>query len=187
VYYCFPTEQRDRFGGREAAQRFLATASHVSCLPDPERWSSAVAAGPCATFACSDAWVDRPIGEGVALIGDAGGYNNPLIGQGLSLALRDAGRLSDLLVDEDDTRSALDRYAAERGERARRARIACLLDVWVNDAFHVQDPDERDRRYERIEADDVLKPLSDGSWLGFELLDRTPEDEEVRARLLATA
>jgi 2-polyprenyl-6-methoxyphenol hydroxylase-like FAD-dependent oxidoreductase len=74
VYYCMPTEQRDRFGGRDASQRFLATAAEVSCLPEPERWASAVAAGPCATFPCADAWVDRPIGDRVVLIGDAGGY-----------------------------------------------------------------------------------------------------------------
>ena len=186
VYYCMPTEQRDRFAGREAAQRFLAAAPQVPSLPDPDRWSSGIAAGPCATFACEDAWADRPIGDGLVLIGDAGGYNNPLIGQGLSLAVRDAGRLCDLLLADPNTQSALERYAVERTERTRRARIACLMDVWVNDGFRVQDPSERTRRYERIEADDVLKPLSDGSWLGFESLPSTPADEEVRERLFTT-
>jgi hypothetical protein len=101
--------------------------------------------------------------------------------------VRDAGRLSDLLLADEDTPAALERYAAERTERTRRARIACLMDVWVNDGFRTQDPAERNRRYHRIEADDVLKPLSDGGWLGFEQLERTPSDDEVRDRLFAAA
>ena len=36
-----------------------------------------------------DTWTDRPLGEGLALIGDAAGSSDPHIGQGLSIALRD--------------------------------------------------------------------------------------------------
>lgn len=62
-------------------------------------WAEAVPAGPCRTFAADDTWTDQPYTDGVVLIGDAGGYNNPLIGQGLSLALRDARAVAEILLD----------------------------------------------------------------------------------------
>jgi len=188
LYFCVPTEQRQRFSGADGAARFLSTAAQVSSLPDPERWSSATPAGPCATFACADAWVDRPFVDGVVLIGDAGGYNNPLIGQGLSLAVRDAGVLADLLrTNGGATRAALESYGAERTERLRRARVSCLVDTWANDGFRVQDPQERGRLHARSEADEVLAALMDAQWKGFDIVKHTPSDEEARERLFATA
>jgi menaquinone-9 beta-reductase len=188
LYFCFPTEQRHRFAGADGAERFLSTAAQVPSLPDAERWASATPAGPCATFACADTWVDRPFADGVALIGDAGGYNNPLIGQGLSLAVRDAGVLTDhLLADGGATRAAVAAYGAERTERLRRARISCLLDSWAHDGINMQDPDERARRYDRMESDEVLAPLMAAQWKGFDLVPRTPSDGEARARLFASA
>jgi 2-polyprenyl-6-methoxyphenol hydroxylase-like FAD-dependent oxidoreductase len=186
LYFCIPTEQRHRFSGADGAERFLSTAAQVPSLPDPERWASATPAGPCATFACADAWVDQPYVDGVVLIGDAGGYNNPLIGQGLSLAVRDAGVLADLLrTDGSKTRTALEAYGAERTERLRRARVSCLVDAWANDGFQVQDPKERGRLYARAEADEVLAGLMDAQWRGFDTVTHTPSDEEARERLFA--
>lgn len=187
VYFCMPTEQRDRFAGRDAAERFLRSSALVP-LPGPKRWAAATAAGPCATFTCEDTWVDRPYSDGVVLIGDAGGHNNPLIGQGLSLAVRDAGVLADLLRTECvATPAALEGYGEERTERLRRARISCLVDTWANDGFHVQDPQERSRRYERTGADEILSSLMDAQWRGFDVVPRTPSDDEARERLFATA
>ena len=57
--------------------------------------------GPCATFTGEDHRVDLPFAEGVVLIGDAAGYNDPLIGQGLSLALRDTFILSEILLSAE--------------------------------------------------------------------------------------
>jgi len=187
LYFCMPTEQRQRFAGPQGSQRFLSTAAQVTSLPKAERWASATPAGPCATFACADAWVDRPFADGVVLIGDAGGYNNPLIGQGLSLAVRDAGVLADRLVATDGgTRAAVEAYAAERTKRLRRARVSCLVDTWANDGFHVQDPEERGRLEARVEADEVLAALMDAQWKGFDIVTHTPSDEEARERMFAT-
>jgi flavin-dependent dehydrogenase len=33
-----------------------------------------------------DTWTETPYVEGIVLIGDAGGYNDPIIGEGRSLA-----------------------------------------------------------------------------------------------------
>ena len=122
------------------------------------------------------------------MIGDAGGHNNPLIGQGLSLAVRDAGVLADLLRTEGSrTPAVLEAYGVERTERLRRARISCLVDTWANDGFHVQDPQERSRRYERTQVDEVLAALMDAQWKGFDAVPRTPSDDEAHERLLANA
>ena len=59
-------------------------------------------AGPCATFSGEQTWCDQPYADGVVLLGDAGGYDDPVDGQGLSLALRDVRQLSELLLATDD-------------------------------------------------------------------------------------
>ena len=187
LYLCVPTKQRDRFLGRAAAQRFLDAVGTIRCLPRAERWSRARPAGPCATFTCEDSHVDRVGVPGVVLIGDAGGYNNPLIGQGQSLAVRDAGSLADvLLADGLASQAGLEAYGAERTERLRRARIAALIEVWANHSFEVQDPEERQLRYNRAFSDEVLRGLMEGQMLGFESLEHIPSDSEARERLLAT-
>ena len=183
LYFCMPNEQRGRFSGQGGATAFLDTCRLMTSLPDAAPWSRARVAGPCATFSCEDTWVEKPDDEGVVLIGDAAGWNNPLIGQGLSLAVRDAGTLSDALLTSGITPEALAAYGADRSERLRRARIACLVEVWANDHFQTQDPAERRRRYERIAGDDLLTALDDAQWTGFERLPETPSDEVVHERL----
>jgi len=57
------------------------------------------------------------------LAGDAAGYNDPNIGQGLSLAMRDVRVLSDVLLGSKDwSPAALRPYGEERCERLRRQR-----------------------------------------------------------------
>jgi hypothetical protein len=47
-------------------------------------------AGPCATYPGGEIWTDRPFVEGVVLIDGAAGWNDPIIGEGLSIARRGA-------------------------------------------------------------------------------------------------
>jgi 2-polyprenyl-6-methoxyphenol hydroxylase-like FAD-dependent oxidoreductase len=89
--------------------------------------TSATPAGPCATYPGDDTWTARPFTEGVVLVGDAAGYNDPVIGQGLSIALRDARIVRDLVLDGARTPDAFATYGVERTERMRRLRF--LADV----------------------------------------------------------
>jgi menaquinone-9 beta-reductase len=118
--YLFPDMQDpQRFAGPKGSDRFIA-ASALPGVPKSEMWAEAIPAGPCRTFGADDTWTDRPYTHGVVLIGDAGGYNNPLIGQGLSLALRDVRALTEVLLDEPAGVAgprALAHYGAERAER----------------------------------------------------------------------
>ena len=61
--------------------------------------AKAIPAGPCATYPGDDTWTDTPYAPGVVLIGDAAGHNDPIIGQGLSIAMRDARMVRDLVLD----------------------------------------------------------------------------------------
>lgn len=100
----------------------------VESLPHAEALSAATPIGPCASFPMTDTWTRRPYGAGAVLVGDAAGWSNPVTGQGLAVAMRDAKVLTDLLVSGQPwDATLLDSYAAERFERMRRLRFASVL------------------------------------------------------------
>jgi menaquinone-9 beta-reductase len=57
------------------------------------------------------------------LIGDAAGHNDPGIGCGLSVAMRDARRVRDLVLAGARSADDFVPYGAERFERIRRLRL----------------------------------------------------------------
>jgi 2-polyprenyl-6-methoxyphenol hydroxylase-like FAD-dependent oxidoreductase len=82
----------------------------------------------------------------VVLIGDAAGYNDPLIGQGLSLALRDARVLSEIqLTTERWSTESLWPYADERRKRVQRVRLTAALMAELYGSFGPQSVVRRQR------------------------------------------
>ena len=128
LYLMHDIAQRGRFAGpgREAA--FL-DAYRLRCLPDPEQFRAARPAGPCAFYPMNDSWTDGgPCAPGVVLIGDAAGWNDPIIGQGLSIAMRDVRMVADVVrAGPDRSAAAFAPYVAERRERMRRLRVAAAV------------------------------------------------------------
>ncbi len=123
LYTCHPNEQATRWAGRAGAQRFAETFAGLRSVPDALGLAEVRPAGPCGTYGGEQTWCDEPYADGVVLIGDAGGYDDPVDGQGLSLALRDVRQLSELLLSSDDwTRATLRRYGEQHAERLRRMR-----------------------------------------------------------------
>ena len=53
----------------------------------------------------NDSWCDKICleCEGVILIGDAAGWNDPIIGQGLAISMRDARLVSQILENRSDS------------------------------------------------------------------------------------
>jgi 2-polyprenyl-6-methoxyphenol hydroxylase-like FAD-dependent oxidoreductase len=97
--------------GRGARRRFL----EAFAAPFPEgAMRNARAVGPAAFFPASDVYPDRVAGEGIVLIGDAAGANDPSQGQGLALAFRDVRELSYLLTTEGDWQRAIEAFARWR-------------------------------------------------------------------------
>ena len=89
VYLCPGVSQADRFTGNGNVDHFLADCE-FACLPFGKELAAGRQDGPLATYPGDDTWIDRPFGPGAVLIADAAGYSNPIVGQGLSIAMHDA-------------------------------------------------------------------------------------------------
>lgn len=71
----------------------------------------------------TDTWTATPFVDGVVLMGDAAGWSNPVTGQSLAVALRDANVFTRLLLDNDGWDiEMLEAYATER-----KARMDALI------------------------------------------------------------
>jgi 2-polyprenyl-6-methoxyphenol hydroxylase-like FAD-dependent oxidoreductase len=141
VYVCTGLSGRHRFAGPDGTARFLEACA-VTSYPWSEQVVTATPAGPCATYPGDDTWCAEPYVDGAVLIGDAAGHNDPIVGQGLSIALRDARTVRDLVLDGARTADAFAAYGAERMARMTRLRLAA--DVMA--ATNAEDADNRDAR-----------------------------------------
>jgi len=129
VYIVTGLSGQHRFSGPHGTEQFLAACTQ-SGYPWGEQVAAAVPAGPCATYPGDDTWTDSPYVDGVVLIGDAAGHNDPIIGQGLSIALRDARIVRDLVIDGARSAQEFAPYGTERSGRMERVRfIADVLAV----------------------------------------------------------
>jgi menaquinone-9 beta-reductase len=184
VYLAFGTEHPRRFAGAAGVRRFLDTAV-LDAVPNREAWAEASAVGPCRTFPADDTWTDRPFAEGVVLIGDAAGYTNPLIGQGLGLALRDVRALRELLREDPSLGSrALVDYGTRRAERMRRVRFLAQLHAYVWVTFGASGRALRRRVAERWQDDPSLRVASVGIFTGPDRLDPRVCTDGFRRRYL---
>lgn len=144
LYLCPGVSEKHRFSGPGGLEEFRRSSA-FSCLPFGDSLPKATPIGPLATYPGDDSWAPVPYADGVVLIGDAAGYNDPIIGQGLSISMRDARSVRDAVRDAGpgtggfDT-GAFQAYAAERLERMRRVRYVATL----MSASYGHDPVERD-------------------------------------------
>ena len=184
LYFCFPTKQRSRFAGPGGPARFLAE-SNLRCLEGVADWAAAVQAGPCATFPGEDSRAPNPMAEGVVLIGDAAGYENPPQGQGLAMAMQDVFEVSETLLEDSLSEVDLSAYGTRRATRQRLANIGTALEVWTNEGCIVQDPAERAARSEYIAADELLAQLAVCFMTGFDALPQDLTHSDLAGRLAA--
>jgi 2-polyprenyl-6-methoxyphenol hydroxylase-like FAD-dependent oxidoreductase len=97
-------------------------------------------------FVGYDELVAPSAADGVVLLGDAGGYDDPVDGQGLSLAMRDVRQLSELLLATDDwTVAGLRPYGQQRTERLRRMRRVSRTYAALMTTFTADGRARRDR------------------------------------------
>jgi len=136
LYLMWNVANKNRFAGAEGARRFL-DAFRLRCLPYGEAIAQAEPIGPCATYPMYDTYMDQPFVEGGVLIGDAAGWNDPIIGQGLSIAMRDARIVSEILLADTQhwSPNMFTPYAVERTERLRRLRISARLTTDMRATF----------------------------------------------------
>jgi 2-polyprenyl-6-methoxyphenol hydroxylase-like FAD-dependent oxidoreductase len=135
LYLLHDVAQRGRFAGPDRDTAFL-DAFRFRCLPDADVFRAARPAGPCAFYPMNDTWTAGPYAPGVVLIGDAAGWNDPIIGQGLSIALRDVRLVAEIVrAGPDRSVEAFAPYVQERRERMRRLRIAAEVQTALAATF----------------------------------------------------
>jgi 2-polyprenyl-6-methoxyphenol hydroxylase-like FAD-dependent oxidoreductase len=156
VYGAFSLHDRARFIGTEGPRHFLDSV-RMPCSPNGARIAEGEPAGPLRAYLNSDAWTDEPYARGAVLVGDAAGWNDPLIGLGLSITYRDVRIVSDLLKTSDDWSPELfEPYAEERRERMRRLRFVARLTASLDAEFGDKARARRQSYFKRAAADPML-------------------------------
>jgi 2-polyprenyl-6-methoxyphenol hydroxylase-like FAD-dependent oxidoreductase len=162
LYLVPGMKQKARFAGRDGLAEFMRS-TNFACLPFGERLANATPIGPLATYAGDDTWTEPPYTDGVVLIGDAAGYNSPIIGQGLSIAMRDARAVRDAIRSGESLPNGFSAYGAERAERMRRLRAGAIF----MSAVAADDCDNRIARrakfFELQQTDPTIMAML-GSW-----------------------
>jgi 2-polyprenyl-6-methoxyphenol hydroxylase-like FAD-dependent oxidoreductase len=186
LYLLYSARQPHRFTGDHGVRSFL-DAFCLHALPEGgEALARSRPAGPCAAYPMHDTWTDEPYVPGAILIGDAAGYNDPIIGQGLAIALRDARTVAELLIASDDwSPAALRPYAAERAERMRRLRFTAALATHLRTTFS-SDGRRRRRRFHDLSlaGDEITLPMA-ATVVGPDALPAQAFEPETAAQVLA--
>jgi 2-polyprenyl-6-methoxyphenol hydroxylase-like FAD-dependent oxidoreductase len=185
LYLGYPSDQPQRLTGANAQRAFL-DAFRLASVPGSEHLANATPAGPCNSYPNEDAWTDEPFSEGVALIGDAAGWNDPIIGQGLSITYRDVRIVSEILRESDDwSPAAFAPYAEERAERMRRLRFSAQISSTMFNEFGDAARERRRRAAERQAANPMLQLCQLAGLMGPDALPEAAFDESVREQLFA--
>jgi 2-polyprenyl-6-methoxyphenol hydroxylase-like FAD-dependent oxidoreductase len=184
LYIGFGLEQKTRLAGPQGPQRFLE-AFRLKSVPGSDAIAAGRPIGPCLVYPNNDTWIDEPFAEGVLLIGDAAGRNDPITGQGLSITHRDVRVVRDILLgDSNWSTDAFVPYGKERKERMRRLRIAARIAAILEAEF---DTAARERRHRAAERRRAMAPESLATLTPFIGPDALPpeaySDEAVAAFL----
>ena len=136
LYVMLTIAERQRFAGAHGARRLLESYRNYGS-PYAAQLAAAEPIGPCATYAMNDSLVREPLADNAVLIGDAAGWNDPIIGQGISIAMRDVRFVSEILLQDrsDWSRARFASYVSERTERMRRLRIAAAVATDIRCTF----------------------------------------------------
>lgn len=186
LYGSYGLDQKRRFSGPDGAQAFL-DALRMQCSPLNEHLARATPAGPILSYTNNDTWTDRPFAEGLVLVGDAAGWNDPIVGLGLSITYRDVRIVSDILQAGDWSPAAFEPYAEERAERLRRLRFAAGITSALDAEFGEDAKARRRRHFERTAEDPSLGAYGFAIMGGPELAPPEIFTPEFRARVLDEA
>jgi 2-polyprenyl-6-methoxyphenol hydroxylase-like FAD-dependent oxidoreductase len=153
VYGGWSLDQKTRFAGNDGAARFLQ-AFRMRSAPHNDAIARGTPAGPLFAYYNNCSSVAQPFAPGVVLVGDAAGWNDPIVGLGQSITYRDVRLVTDILKETPaGARPDFRPYAEERIERMRRLRIAAQLTSTLDVEFG-DDARARRQRYHEAAAKD---------------------------------
>lgn len=157
IYGGYSLDEAKRFRGPDAERRFL-DAFALRSAPANRALVAGRPAGPLHSYINADAWTDAPVAPGVVLVGDAAGWNDPIIGLGLSITYRDVRIVSELMKGADDWSApdVFQAYTEERAERMRRLRFAAALQSGLDMEFGEAAKARRRRHFEASASDPTL-------------------------------
>jgi 2-polyprenyl-6-methoxyphenol hydroxylase-like FAD-dependent oxidoreductase len=159
LYLCFDFEDKAPYVGPKRQENLIAAFAGLRCLPYAEAIAKAQPIGPFNSFSNEDHWVEDPTAPGVVLIGDAAGHNDPIIGQGLSIALRDVRLVSQIVIAGSRDQGSFHPYVQERLERMRRLRITARVAVMLRAQYGEEARLRRQRAGRRMRIDKMLSPV----------------------------
>ena len=159
IYLCYDFADKATYAGPQRQQRLIETFARLTCLPQAGMIAASRPIGPFNSFSNEDHWIDDPTAPGVVLAGDAAGHNDPIIGQGLSIALRDVRLLSEIILDGKRDQAAFRAYVEERAECMRRLRITARLRAKLYAEFGEEARQRRQRAERRVRVDKAPSPL----------------------------
>jgi 2-polyprenyl-6-methoxyphenol hydroxylase-like FAD-dependent oxidoreductase len=185
VYGGYALDQAQRFRGPDGARRFL-DAFAMACSPANRHLVAGRPAGPLYSYINADAWTDEPFANGCVLVGDAAGWNDPIIGQGLSITYRDVRSVAGILAASDDwSPAAFQPYAEERAERMRRLRFAASIQAGLDMKFGPRARQRAHRYFQRTVTDPALGLHGLAVMAGPDAVPAEYFTEANRARVLA--
>ena len=183
LYLSFGLDQKSRLAGQDKEERFLE-AFRLKTVPKSDALANAKIAGPCHTIPNHSTWTENPVAPGIVLIGDAAGYNDPIIGQGLSISMRDIRVVSELMLGSETWDEALFvPYVEERADRMKRLRVAAQMDSIVHAEFGPEATARKLRLKEKQAADPTLGMARGAVMVGPELLPAEAFSDEALARI----
>lgn len=153
VYGGWGLRDKARFAGAEGPRRFL-DAFRLRSAPHNEAIAAGTPAGPLFAYHNNSSAAEQSYAPGAVLVGDAAGWNDPILGLGLSITYRDVRLVTDILKATPGGAAPDFRpYAEERRERMRRLRLAAELQASLDMEFG-DDARERRRRFHEGSAAD---------------------------------
>ena len=151
LYICVREEHRTLILGSDAPRNILK-AFLADSLPHAEAVAGVRPVSEPYAYPNNDTWTDQPFTEGVVLIGDAAGHNDPIIGQGLSIAHQDVKLVSAILTGQGEwSAGAFRSYAADRTLRMARLRRAAQFTATREMDFSHEGRARRERIRQRLQ------------------------------------
>jgi 2-polyprenyl-6-methoxyphenol hydroxylase-like FAD-dependent oxidoreductase len=160
LYLCYDFVDKAPYAGARRQDNLIAAFAGLRCLPYAAAIARARPIGPFNSFSNEDHWIEDPTAPGVVLVGDAAGHNDPIIGQGLSIALRDVRLVSEIILAGGRDPAAFRPYVEERLERMRRLRITASLAATLRAEYGEEARLRRQRAGRRMRVDKMLSPMA---------------------------